>query len=79
MSLEAQEIKDFCKEQGLTYKQLAEQIGLSEGGLTNAITNNKITQSIEHSFRMYQKILRLESDLKDYESLKSLLTKILQK
>lgn len=27
----AQEIKEFCKEQGLTYKQLGELIGMSEG------------------------------------------------
>ncbi|MFY4690395.1 helix-turn-helix domain-containing protein [Campylobacter jejuni] len=75
----AQEIKEFCKEQGLTYKQLAKHLGLSEGGLTNAIANDKITASIEHSLKMYQRILELENDLKDFEELKNILEKILKK
>ncbi|EAB5416913.1 transcriptional regulator [Campylobacter jejuni] len=75
----AQEIKDFCKERNLTYKELARYLGLSEGGLTNAIANDKITASIEHSFKMYQRILELENDLKDFEELKNLLEKILKK
>ncbi|TKX28172.1 helix-turn-helix domain-containing protein [Campylobacter estrildidarum] len=75
----AQEIKDFCKERNLTYKELAKHLGLSEGGLTNAITNDKITASIEHSLKMYQRILELENDLKDFEELKNILEKILKK
>ncbi|MCE3037498.1 transcriptional regulator [Helicobacter sp. faydin-H20] len=75
----ADELKAFCKEQNLTYKELAKHLGLSEGGLTNAITNDKITASIEHNFKMYQRILKLENDLKDFEDLKILLEKILKK
>lgn len=75
----AQEIREFCKKEKLTYKELAKHLGLSEGGLTNAITNDKITASIEHSFKMYQRILELENDLKDFENLKLLLEKILKK
>lgn len=75
----SEELKQFCKEQGLTYKELAKYLGLSEGGLTNAIANDKITASIEHSFKMYQRILELENDLKDFEELKNLLEKILKK
>lgn len=33
----SEELKQFCKERNLTYKELGELIGMSEGGLQNAI------------------------------------------
>lgn len=72
----ADELKAFCKEMGLTYKELAEKLGMSEGGLKNAIINDKITSSIEHSFNMYKRILELENELKDFTALKDILKNI---
>ena len=74
----AQEIKDFCKSQNLKYKDLAEILGMSEGGLKNAIVQDKITPSIEHSLKMYKRILELENELKEVENLKSALKALLK-
>lgn len=74
----ADELKTFCKETGLTYKELAEKLGMSEGGLKNAIINDKITSSIEHSFNMYKRILELENELKEVEALRTALKSLLK-
>lgn len=72
----SEELKVFCKEMGLTYKELADKLGMSEGGLKNAIINDKITASIEHSFNMYKRILELENELKEFTALKNILKNI---
>ena len=48
----AQDIKDFCKEQGLTYKELAELIGMTEGGLKNTFTTEKVSAQTEKSIEL---------------------------
>lgn len=74
----AEQLKEFCKQRNLTYKELAEKIGMSEGGLKNAIINDKITASIAHSVKMYQRILELETELKEVENLKTALKALLK-
>ena len=39
----AADVKEFGKEQNLTYKQLAEKIGMTEGSLKVAITTDKFS------------------------------------
>ena len=78
INMTADELKTFCKEMGLTYKELAEKLGMSEGGLKNAIINDKITSSIEHSFNMYKRILELENELKEVEALRTALKSLLK-
>lgn len=74
----SEELKAFCKEMKLTYKELAGILGMSEGGLKNAIINDKITTSIEHSFKMYKRILELENELKELENLRTTLKNLLK-
>ncbi|EBF6045176.1 transcriptional regulator [Campylobacter coli] len=73
----AQEIKDFCKEQGLTYKQLGELIGMSEGGLQNAIKKDSISDQTTKAIELLKEIEILKEQLADYENLKQLLKKAL--
>lgn len=69
----AQEIKDFCKEQGLTYKQLGELIGMTEGSLNSAFTQNKISNQIKASINLLKKIKEQEQELKEFKALKEIL------
>lgn len=66
----AQEIKDFCKEQGLTYKDLAELIGFGEGAVKNAISTEKISFQMTHAINMLKRIIELEAKLKKAEAIK---------
>ncbi|TKX32413.1 transcriptional regulator [Campylobacter aviculae] len=73
----AQEIKDFCKERNLTYKELGELIGMSEGGLQNAIKKNSISDQTAKAIELLKEIENLKEQLADYENLKQILKKAL--
>lgn len=73
----AQEIKDFCKEQGLTYKDLAELIGMTEGGIQNAVKKDNISEQTAKAIELLKEIQDLKEQLKDYENLKQILKKAL--
>ena len=68
----AEELKQFCKERNLTYKELAEKIGVSEGGLKNAIIADKITAQVERSVEMIKRIEILEAKLQKAESIRQI-------
>lgn len=69
----AQEIKEFCKEQGLTYKQLAELIGMTEPSVKTALSVDKISNQIEASINLLKKIKEQEQELKEFRALKEIL------
>lgn len=71
----ADELKAFCKETGLTYKELAELIGNSEATIHSAIAKGKISEPMAKSILMYKEILELKEKLKEYAELKNVLKK----
>lgn len=73
----AGEIKEFCKERNLTYKELGELIGMSEGGLQNAIKKDSISDQTTKAIELLKEIENLKEQLADYENLKQLLKKAL--
>lgn len=73
----AGEIKEFCKERNLTYKELGELIGMSEGGLQNAIKKDSISDQTTKAIELLKEIEILKEQLADYENLKQLLKKAL--
>lgn len=73
----AGEIKEFCKERNLTYKELGELIGMSEGGLQNAIKKDSISEQTTKAIELLKEIENLKEQLADYENLKQLLKKAL--
>ncbi|PAF50381.1 transcriptional regulator [Helicobacter sp. 13S00401-1] len=72
------ELKAFCKKQGLTYKELAENIGYGEGAIKGAIATNKVSSPMEFAISMYLKIKKLESEIKSYQELKKVLKEIIK-
>ncbi|CAD7289599.1 hypothetical protein LMG7974_01676 [Campylobacter majalis] len=71
------ELKAFCKERNLTYKELAEIIGNSEATIHSAIAKGELSTPMSKSIQMYQEILALKEQLKEYAQLKSVLKKAL--
>lgn len=71
----ADELKAFCKETGLTYKELAELIGMTEPSLRSAISTNKITLQVEKSVELLKEIKGLKDELSDWHTIKNLMQK----
>ncbi|MCE3037496.1 transcriptional regulator [Helicobacter sp. faydin-H20] len=75
----AQEIKDFCKEQGLTYKQLGELIGYSESAIKSSIAKNEVSEPMSKAIQMQLEIIRLKKELQDFENFKNFIKQISKK
>lgn len=63
-------IKQTCKELGLTYKQLGELIGYTEGGIKNAIAKNEVSEPMKKAIEMLLKIKELESEIQTHTTFK---------
>ncbi|MFY4690913.1 helix-turn-helix domain-containing protein [Campylobacter jejuni] len=73
----AQEIKDFCKNIGITQKELAEKVGMSQEGLNSILSTGKISKTLEASINLLMENEKLKQELKNYENLKNSLKQAL--
>ncbi|MDN2873193.1 XRE family transcriptional regulator [Campylobacter coli] len=65
-------VKKTCKELGLTYRQLGELIGLSEGRVKQ-LAISEVGEQVEKACQMLIKIHKLEAELNEQKQLKTLL------
>jgi len=68
-------IKKVCKELNLTYKQLGEAIGYSEGAIKTAAASGKISEPMQKAIELYLKNLELEKELQEAKQIKEILKK----
>ena len=68
-------VKKVCKELGLTYKELGERIGYSEGALKMAVQRNNVSPQMEKAIQLYLENLGLKKELEEFQELKKLLKK----
>ena len=76
MDLEEKEIhfvKKISKELGLTYKELGEKIGYSEGALRGAVSTNQLSLQLKKALELYLEIVRLKEKEKNTDSVKAIL------
>ncbi|EAL5962738.1 helix-turn-helix domain-containing protein [Campylobacter jejuni] len=73
----AGEIKDFCKNIGITQKELAEKVGMSQEGLNSILSTGKISKTLEASINLLMENEKLRQELKNYENLKNSLKQAL--
>lgn len=66
-------VKLTTNELGITQRELAERIGMSEGGLRSALSLGKITPQVEKACEMVLKIYELEKELENYKILQNAL------
>lgn len=71
----ADELKAFCKERGLTYKELAERIGWSEPSLRATISSGKISDQTAAAVNLLKETMELKAELADWETIKAILKK----
>ena len=71
-------IKATCKELNLTYKQLGELIGLSEGSIKRLATSDEINTQAVKSCEMLLEIKILKKELDKLESLKIILKELVK-
>lgn len=70
-------VKRVCKELNLTYKQLGEAIGLSEGSIKRLATSDDINTQAIKSCEMLLEIKSLKEQLSNTQTLKTALKKLL--
>ena len=66
-------IKRVSKELGLTYKELGEKIGYSEGNLKKAIYDNRTTSQLEKAIELYLEVLALKKKEEETKQFKKIL------
>ena len=59
-------VKKVSKALGLTYKELGEEIGYSEGNLKRSVSKNELSLQLKKSLELYLEIVKLKK--KDEES-----------
>ena len=69
-------IKKTCKELGLTYAQLGEQIGYGENSVSNA-SRGEVSKAMQKAIELYLKTLEQKKELEKLEVLRSTLKSIL--
>ena len=76
MVLEEKEVhlvKRVSKELGLTYKELGEKIGYTEGSLRRSVSTNQISSQLEKAIELYLEIIKLKEKEKQTNQIKELL------
>jgi transcriptional regulator with XRE-family HTH domain len=76
MSEDLNIIKRTCKDLGLTYAQLAEQIGYGENSVSNA-SRGEVSKAMQKAIELYLQTLEQKKELEKLETLRSTLKSIL--
>lgn len=71
----AEELKQFCKERNLTYKELAEKIGWSEPSLRATISSGKISDQTAAAVNLLKETMELKEKLTDWETIRAIIKK----
>jgi hypothetical protein len=71
-------VKKVSKELGLTYKELGEKIGYSEGNLKRSVSTNQISNQLKKSIELYLEIIKLKESKEKIRKAKTLLETILK-
>ena len=66
-------VKRVSKELGLTYKELGEKIGYTEGSLRRSVSTNQISSQLEKAIELYLEIIKLKEKEKQTNQVKELL------
>lgn len=74
----SEELKAFCKERNLTYKELGEAIGMSEATLRSNISKGIISEQTARAIELLKHIEALENELKEFRALKEILKNIIK-
>ncbi len=68
-------VKKVCKELGLTYRELGEAIGYSEGAIKTAAASGKVSEPMQRAIELYLRNLELEKELQEAKQIREILKK----
>jgi len=71
-------VKKVSKELGMTYKELGEAIGYSEGTLRRAVSKNTLSIPLKKALELYLEIEKLKESKKKIEKTKELISTLLK-
>jgi hypothetical protein len=71
-------IKLTCKELGMTYRQLGDAVGYSEGAIKNAALAPETSPSMQKAIELYLETIELKNKLQASENFKQHLKDFLQ-
>ena len=66
-------VKQTAKVLGMTYKEIAEEIGVAEGTLTNAASTGKVSHAIEKSLILLHENVNYKEQLNVIKNFKKLM------
>ena len=69
-------IKTTCKELGLTYRELAEKIGVKESTLNKVASTGEISDLMKKAIALYLETLNLKKELEEYQQFKQFIKKM---
>lgn len=72
-------IKKTAKMLGMNYRELGDAIGYTEGGIKNAVAQNKISKSMQKAIELYLENVELKQAIEESEKLKRLINDFLSK
>lgn len=72
-------VKKVCKELGLTYKQLGESIGYSEGTIRNIASKQEVSEPIKKAIELLYKLEKYKKELEECKKLRNTLNTFLSK
>ena len=72
-------VKRVSKELGLTYRELAENIGYSESSLRKTVSNNTVSSQLKTAIELYLENLKLKQELNELEDFKNTFRTFLKK
>jgi len=71
-------IKKVCRDQKLSYAQLAKEIGYGEDTIKKSASSGKLSKPLEKAIELFLKSKSLEEELNLFSQLKLILTKIVK-
>ena len=72
-------VKRVSKELGITYKELAENIGYSESNLRQSVSTNKLSSQLRKAIELYLETINLKKRVDEAEDFKSILRTFISK
>jgi len=66
-------VKKTCKELGLTYRQLGEAIGVTEGALYNSASKNEVSKQLEKSLELLKENYEMKKKLEIINKFRAIL------
>ena len=71
-------VKRVSKELGLTYRELGEKIGYSEGTLRRCVSKNELSTQLKKAIELYLEIENMKESEKKIKRTKELITTLLK-